>query len=222
MSLSTPASALTTAPAARLRRPSWRDPRFLIGVFLVLASVAVGSRVVAAADHTVPVYAARTTLAVGTPLRDDVLEVVRMRITGSSAAYLDAGQAVPAGQVLLRAVGVGEPVPRSAVVPAASLDQRPVSIPMEGAPPEGVSAGGLVDVWASEKAVDAGQENYRPPELIAQRVAVFHVDQPDSSLGGDRNTVIEVLLPPEDLSPVLDALANDARLAVLPVPGSAP
>jgi hypothetical protein len=222
MSLSTSVPALPTAPAARLRRPSWRDPRLLIGLFLVLASVAIGARVVAAADHTVPVYAARTTLATGTPLRAGVLEVVRMRVTGSRAQYLDARAAVPPGQVVLRTIGAGEVLPRSAIAPADQMDERPVSIPMDTAPPTGLSTGGLVDVWASEKAADESADSYRQPALIAQRVEVFHVDSPDTSLSGQQAGAVEVLLPPEDLPAVLDALANDARLAVLPVPGSAP
>src|SRR4051812_3857138 len=100
--------APTGGVAARLRRPSWRDPRLLIGLALLLSSVAIGARVVALADHTVPVLAARDTLPTGTPLTDDVLKVVRVRLTGSDARYLDATQAIPRGQVLIRTVGAGE------------------------------------------------------------------------------------------------------------------
>jgi hypothetical protein len=213
-----PPNAAATAP--RLRRPSWRDPRLLIGLILVFTSVALGARVVALADHTEPYYAARTTLPTGTTLSADVLEVVRLRLTGTSAGYLDARRQIPQGQVLIRTVGAGELVPLASVAPADRLLSRPVAIPIDGSPPAGLVPGGLVDIWASAKRRDAVGGGYDEPERIAQTVEVYDVDRPDTGLSGDRATSVEVLLPSQALPPVLDALANGARVVILPVPGS--
>ncbi len=49
---------LPTPVASRLRAPSWRDSRLLVGVLLVVLSVVLGAVVVARADDRVPVYAA--------------------------------------------------------------------------------------------------------------------------------------------------------------------
>ena len=43
--------------ARRGSRPRWRDPRMLLGLLLVLASVLLGAKVLEAADDTVPVWA---------------------------------------------------------------------------------------------------------------------------------------------------------------------
>jgi hypothetical protein len=225
MTLSGTTSARTTSPnaaatAPRLRRPTWRDPRLLIGLILVFTSVALGARVVAQADRTEPVYAARDTLPTGTALSPDVLEVVRLRLTGSSAGYLDARRPVPTGQVLTRTVGAGELVPLAALAPADRLVDRPVSIPIDGAVPTGLAPGGLVDVWASAKRRDAVGGGYDEPERIAGMVEVYDVNRPDAGLSGERTASVEVLLPSESLPPVLDALANGARVVLLPVPGS--
>jgi hypothetical protein len=207
--------------APRLRRPSWRDPRLLIGLVLLFSSVAIGARVVALADHTVPVFAARDTLPSGTPLTDDVLKVARVRLTGSDARYLDATRPLPRGQVLIRAVGAGEIVPLSSIASADRLLARPVSIPIDTAPPAGLAAGGLVDLWASAKRRDDVGGGYAEPERIARLVEVFDVRVADSGLAASRSGAVEVLLPSEELAPVLDALANQARVVILPVPGSA-
>ena len=66
------------ARAQRLRRPSWRDPRLLAGLALVLGSVVLGTSVVAAADDTIAVYAAADALVAGDPLETDALTVVRV------------------------------------------------------------------------------------------------------------------------------------------------
>jgi hypothetical protein len=208
----------STAP--RLRRPSWRDPRLLIGLLLVLASVAVGARVVASADHTVPVYAARQALPTGTPVSGDLLKVVRLRLTGTDAAYLGATGPLPPGRVTVRTIGAGELVPMAAVVPAEQLLSRPVSIPLDGAAPGGLAPGGLIDVWASAKHRDAVGGGYDEPKRIARAVEVFDVQTPTSALSGSRTGSVQVLFPEDALAPVLDALANQARLVILPVPGS--
>jgi hypothetical protein len=104
------------APAAtRLRRPSWRDSRLVVGVLLVLAAVAVGARVVATADDTVDVYAAAVALPEGARLDAGALRVARVRLEPGTAAYLDAARPPPEGAVVLRTIGAGELVPVQAV-----------------------------------------------------------------------------------------------------------
>lgn len=215
--------ALPAEPAARLRRPSWRDTRLLVGLILVLASVALGARVVALADHTVPVYAARGPLPPGTALTSDELVVARVRITGTGGRYLDARLPLPPDRVLLRHVGPGELVPLSAVGPASALVTRPVTVPLPGPPPAGLKTGALADVWASERGTGSGLEaQFSPPKRIARAVEVFHVADDGGSLSASSGSSVEVLLDEDELPLVLDALANDARTAVVPVPGTAP
>jgi Flp pilus assembly protein CpaB len=207
--------------AARLTRPSWRDPRLLIGLVLLLSSAAIGARVIASADHTHPVYAARAALPSGTVLSADDLEVVHLKLTGTAAGYLDARQPIPRGQVVIRTVGAGEIVPTGAIAPADRLVSRPVDIPFDGPVPTGLTVGGRVDVWASAKQRDAEGGGYAQPQRIAEQVEVFDVSRPESGLAADRAASVEVLLPAESLPSVLDAMANDARVVVLPVPGTA-
>ena len=58
-------AATDSPPAARLGRPRWRDARLLGGLLLVLLSVVLGARVLAAADDTVAVWSVTTDLAAG-------------------------------------------------------------------------------------------------------------------------------------------------------------
>lgn len=61
----------TTSPVPRrLRTPSWFDLRLVVGVVLVLGSVAAGAVVVSRADATRPMLVAVHDLAAGTVLRE--------------------------------------------------------------------------------------------------------------------------------------------------------
>jgi SAF domain len=214
----------TTEPrAARLRRPSWRDTRLLVGVLLVLASVALGTMVVATADETTPVLAAATGLGPGHRLVDGDLRVVRARLSGPVADYLKADAALPDGAVVLRPLGAGELVPASAVGPPAALTRRPVAITVTTPLPDGVRPGAQVDLWASARdpAATAGAA-YRAPVRLAVGAQVSAVTVPEGGLTTGSGSAVQVLVAQSELATVLDALANEARLAVVPIPGSAP
>ena len=212
--------------AARLRRPSWRDARLLVGVALVLASVATGARVVALADRTVPVFAARRTLASGAPLTKDVVTVVHVRLTGTQARYLSARAELPQGRILLRVIGQGEIVPLSALGSVSEMARRPVTVPLDAPPAPGLVVGGSADVWASarrrETAAGGVAGSYASPRPIATSVEIASVARAGSALSSARGSSVQVLLDETELPALLDALANGARVAVVPVPGSDP
>jgi len=206
-------------PARRLRRPSWRDSRLLIGVLIVLVSITIGSRVVAAADETVPIFAAGATLASGHPVTLADLRVVRVRLGGGTAGYLSARTPPPAGLVLIRPLGAGELVPMSALAPAASLSRRPVSVPVPAPLPDTLAPGVTVDLWSSAKDTAVGSTGFRQPVRIAQAAEIYSVSNPSGGLSAAQGSSVQVLLEEADLRALLDALANGAKVAVVPALG---
>lgn len=206
--------------AARLRRPSWRDTRLLVGLVIVLASVALGARVVAALDDSVPVLAAARTLPAGTVLATQDLRVVRVRLAEAAPAYVSAAGPPAAGSVLLRSVSQGELLPAAAVGPPQSLTLRPVAVPVTAPLPEGLRVGAAVDVWSSARDTTAGAASgaFRPPARIAAGAQIAAVTAEAGQLGVTRNASVQVLLPEKELTLVLDALANGAKVALVPGP----
>lgn len=211
------------AVARRLRRPSWRDPRLLIGLVLVFGSVALAGRLFAEADRTVPVYAARVTLPAGSTLAAEQLVVARLRLTGASARYLDATGPVPAGLVVQRTVGRGELLPVAALARAAALTARPVTVPLADGVPAGIVPGGRVDLWATttgDPRSEGEGEGDDAPQQLAAGVEVYHVSTGEQGgLATGRAAAVQVLVPQDRLPAVLAALARDDAIALLPVPG---
>ena len=92
--------------AGRLKRPTWRDPRLLIGIALIALSVVSVGSMVRSADTTVPHYAASEVLTPGTVLTQANVVVTRVRV--SQGEYLGADADAPWGQVVTRVVEPGE------------------------------------------------------------------------------------------------------------------
>lgn len=139
--------------ANRLVRPRWLNPRLVVGVLLVLVSVAVGARLLAAADRTVPVLVAAEDLVPGQPLTGDLVE--------PSGALLESGldryvTDVGTGYLVVRPVERGELLPRSAIKPtgeAEDVRQVTVAVPASEAP-AGLRPGDAVDVWLVPEGED--------------------------------------------------------------------
>ena len=182
-----------TAPpaASRATTPGWRDPRLWIGVVIVAVSVVAGSRLLAAADDSVPVWAVSGDLATGDELTGADLVARRVRFVDPDDLdlYYPADQALPAELRLRQDVGSGELLPRSATGSAeeAGVLQLPVTVEPAALPP-GVGAGSVVDVYlrtdgrcpvCSEAALAEVTVVTvpAPDELTATQQVVLAVDQ---------------------------------------------
>lgn len=213
-------TAATAATARRLRPPSWRDRRLLVGVVLVLASVALGAAVVGRADTTSPMYAASHVLTPGQRLTPDDVHVVRVRLGRQSSQYLAAAHGLGSGAVVVRSVQQGELVPASAVGPPESVTARPVAVPVPVAAVQGLRAGSLVDVWIARK--DEGGQTFQLPEPVARSAEVVSVSTGGGVLAASSDATVRLLLSGDLVARVLSAVDNGDRVNVVPVPGSVP
>lgn len=211
-------TTLPTPAVPRLRRPSWRDPRLLVGVLVVLLAVVGVARVVAAADETEPVYAAARTLTPGDPVGGDDVRVVRVRLE-DSARYLTVGSGLPDGLVAMRSVGEGELLARSGLGDAGLLDLKPVGIPLDGVLPGGLVKGARVDVWVALPDLERAGA-FTDPERLVEAAEVSEVAESGGALGAGGTATVQVLMADEPLQDALAALANGAEVALVLVPGA--
>lgn len=213
---------LPTPGAARLRAPSWRDSRLLVGVLLVLVSAVLGSLVVARADDRVPVYVVRTVLAPGQQVGDDDLDVVDVQLGEAAGRYLGADRPVPDEVWALRELRPGELVPVDALGDATEVAVQPVALRVDATSAAGLGAGSVVDVYVNrpEKAATVGTPSFVGPELALERVAVVAVAAEDAVLGGAAETrPVTVAVPREAVRDLVADVDAGARITLVPVPG---
>ncbi|MDO8144177.1 MULTISPECIES: hypothetical protein [unclassified Isoptericola] len=212
--------ALPSPVAPRLRRPTWRDPRLVVGLLLVALAVALGAWVVSGADRTVPVYVAAGTLTPGEPVAAEDLRVVDVNLGAETARYLRADVGPPTDQVALRVVEDGELVAAGALGPAERVDVRAVAVPVSAGLSERIRAGALVDLWFVPDVAPGSKGGAPEPEPLVTGVVVEQVDVSDSGLVVADGGTVHVLVGSERLPAVLSALGADGSIAVVPVAGA--
>jgi SAF domain len=200
----------------RIRSPRWLDLRLVVGVLLVLASVLVGARVVAAADATVPVWAVTADLAAGTELSADDLTAVDVRLDDTAGAYLSTGTR-PEGRTLARAVREGELLPRSVLEETDELVQ--LALPVQsGYVPPGLQRGQLVDVYAvADPAAGATAVADGSVGLVVRRAPVQALSGRSEGVLSTPTTAVQVVVAvaADDAADVLTAIAGRPLVVVV-------
>ena len=189
------------------------DPRLVIGLALVLASVGGVVALVSAADETVAVLAAGEPLAPGDVVERGDLVTVDVRLAGATERYLVPDDVPAEGVVLTRPVGEGELVPVDAVGSASGLRVASLVLDVAGTLAASVRPGALVDVWASREE-EGGR--FGPPAVIVSGATVVRLVQSDSIVSGGGSTAVEVLVPKARIARVLEAAANSDAVSIVP------
>lgn len=204
------------ATGARLKRPSWKDPRLLVGVLLVLASVIGVISLVGSADKTTEVYAARDSIAVGEKLSEDNVVRAKVRLGDTEEHYVTVESGLPEGLVAVQRIGKNQLVPRESLGRVDALDRKPVTVTIEESLPDQAVAGTRVDVWV---ALPDARNGFSEPKLLLPGAEIAHVTPGSTALGSSRNTVLMVLVADNQMPALLGAQANQAKISVVWNPG---
>jgi hypothetical protein len=209
-----------SAPAPR-RRPL-ADPRLLIGLLLVAASVAATVGIVAAVDKRTQVYAAAGPLEPGQRIAASDLVARGVALDGSDALYLGVGDVPRAGLVVTRAVAQGELVPASSVGRTTDVDATSLVLRLATRVSAAVKPGAEIDVWSAAPAtqaaaIDSDDAAADPPSVLVAGATVVRVIDDDQALTVDHEgSAVEVRLPRSRVARVLAAIAAGDDLAVVP------
>lgn len=213
---SVPAAPEAAGPSPRrVQPPRWLDLRLVLGVLLVLGAVLLGGRVVAAADATVPVWAAADDLAAGTRLTTADVVAVDVRLDDLARAYLSTGTD-PAGRLLARPVRAGELLPRSALEEPGELVE--LALPVQaGYVPPSLARGRTVDVYAlDDPAVGAPVAADGGVALVVAGAPVQAISgRADGVLSTPTTTVQVVIAVPADQAPDVLAAIGGRPLVVV-------
>lgn len=207
--------------ASRLRPPSWRDPRLLVGLILVTGSVVLGSKVVYANTDTELFYVAGRTLTPGMALTEADLHRVAVNLTDAAQHYLSVDQALAPGATAVRTVNAGELISQDAVGTAAEVAVRPISVPISHGSATARNAGDIVDIWVADQD-PANPGAFAEPRTVVTSAIVAEVNTDAARFGAAGAAMTTVLVPQKSVPLLLKSVANEAQIALIPVMGAQP
>jgi len=203
----------TMGEQQRTHRRFFFDPRFAIGVVLVVASIVGVYAIVQTADRTSEVYAARAPLVAGERVDSGDLVVRSVRLGPADRLYLANGAIPAGGGVVTRSVAAGELVPVSAIGSAAADDETNVVLRVRGDLAASIGPGVDVDVWSASQTE---HERYEPPAVLVGGATVVRVIETDGLVAADDGLSVEVRVPRKKVAAVLEAIANSDVISLVP------
>jgi hypothetical protein len=200
--------------ADKKRRPVWIDPRFAVGVVLIVLSVVGVVALVTSANSSIDVLAARTALTPGQRVSASDLVPTSVRAGQAEKLYLRASDVPPSGLIVTRAVSAGELVPTSAVGSRAGLRLTSIVVTVNAPLAESIGAGSRVDVWAARE-IDS--DHFAAPRVLASSAIVVRIVDSKSIMTTNSGSSVELLVSKTSTAGLLEDVANGAAISVLPV-----
>jgi hypothetical protein len=190
------------------------DPRFIIGLVLVVVSALGVTWLVATVDQTTDVYVASSTLSSGDRFTADDLAIAHVRLGSAVDRYLEPSDIPAGGAIVVRPINEGELVPSSAVGAVRASDEAQVVVTVSGPVPTIVDQSSRVSLWASA-AADSGT-TFDAPVVLVARAEVISVIESTGLVASGTDVQVELRVPRQAVASVLEAMANGAALAVVP------
>ncbi|MGG5171210.1 hypothetical protein ACQR35_03385 [Pseudarthrobacter sp. J1738] len=205
-------SSTTTNTAARLKKPSWKDPRLLVGILLVLCSVAGVVALITSMDRTTEVFVANAPIAVGQKVDAGSLGRAKVQLGDTQDSYILASDGVPESSIATRMIPKGQLLPKDSVGHADALDRKPVAITIDQALPAQAVVGSHVDVWV---AMPDTRNGYQEPQLLLPGAEIGDIVASSQSLGSSSAKSVLVLVSDAQMPKLLGAQANKAKISVV-------
>lgn len=192
--------------------------RLLIGLGLVIGSIAGVLAIVSAGDRRVTVYAAASSLSPGDRIDAGDLVPRQVSLGVAEALYLGPGD-LPAGVLIVgQVVRQGELVPLTAV--ASVEGERSTSLVLQLSAPASAAVvpGALVDIWAAARASGdvAAFGAYGPPIVLSADAVVVRLVDDEGIVAASDGDRVEVRIPRNRIARLLQAVANGDAIAVVP------
>jgi len=202
------------APSLSTRPRRHLDARLVVGLVLVVASIAAVVGIVGAADEGENVLVAPRLMTAGEVVTLDDLDVRRVALGIEGHGYLLPSEFPDSGVVVARTIGAGELVPRAAVGDFRGPRATTLVVSLSTALGATVRPGDSLDLW-SAPALDAGR--FGAPTVIASGAQLVRTVTDEGLVTGTEAGSVELLVPRRDIARILGALANGDALSAVPV-----
>ncbi len=202
--------------ATRLRRPTVKDPRLVVGILLVALSVWLGVWAVDNAKDLSVAYVAAQPIVAGQAVTQEHLRPVEVNLAAQGSQYVSVPLDADHNYIATTTIGEGQFVPTGSLVRDQAYATRVIAISTSTVLPRNVTVGATVELWAAPKAAASGDDP--APTLVATDLVVAQLPATDQGFSASSGQTVHVVVSAEQVSDVVAASMGDMTLSLLSYP----
>ena len=242
-----PAFAEQPETSARLRRPGLKDPKFIVGILLVLVSLVGTIAVIQLNNRNTQYYIAKNDIPIGEKISTDKLTPVEANLGSASQNYLTAEEVQKGDLTAVRLIPAGEVVSKNSASNNVRENRRLVTVKVDRGLATNLKAGDHVDIWASNSTLSVGSQpssaQKKPQDdknnggsqgsssadgrgnseisddstPIAKDAAISNISVEESVLGSNGKATVQLWVASNSLYPVIQADSTNAKISLVPI-----
>ena len=195
-------STLTETHAKRLKRPTVKDWRFILGVLLVLVSIT------------------KSEIRLGEKITEDKLARVEANIDSAKDKYFTRADAAQMnGKIAIQRIPAGNLISKESVGTETSPGRRLATVSIDRTAASALKAGERVDVWTSgPRNPDTKSDNRTEngARAIVTNAEIVAVTVDEGVLGATGKATVQLWVKEEALAALVKESNSDSKISLIP------
>lgn len=188
------------------------DPKFIVGILLILASLTLTTLIVNQARAGKEYYELTSDIAQGQPLTRSNLKQVTARV--DSDVYLPIKDFTET-MFATRALSKGELLTKNSVTSETNQHRRQVVVTVIPRTPTAVKIGSTVELWVVPDE-NGAKGNLTEAKLLTAEAIVYTLPEVQNRVIAERRQPIELSIPETQLANILEYANNQYQLVIVP------
>ena len=204
-----PAFAEQPETSARLRRPGLKDPKFIVGILLVLVSLVGTIAVIQLNNRNTQYYIAKNDIPIGEDISTDKLTPVEANLGSASRRLVT----VKVDRGLATNLKAGDHVDIWASNSTLSVGSQPSSAQKK--PQDDKNNGGSQGSSSADGRGNSEISDDSTP--IAKDAEISNISVEESVLGSNGKATVQLWVASNSLYPVIQADSTNAKISLVPI-----
>ena len=210
----------------RIHKPGFKDPKLIVGLVLILISIAGVIGIIRINNQTYTYYTAKGDIPIGQKITPDMLVTKEVNLGDSKDRYLSREQIESGKYIAVRQIPAGEFISSSSAQENIRENRRLITVTLDRGLAATFKPGEHVDVWviSPEKEKQKvpenegnGEQHESEQNPLVQNAEISSIVVDEGVLGANGHANIRLWIDAEKLPGILQAISSDAKITLVPI-----
>ena len=205
-----------------MHKPGFKDPKLIVGLILILISIAGVIGIIRINNQTYTYYTAKNDISIGQKITPDMLIEKQVNLGDSKDRYLSREQLESGKYIAVRQIPAGELISSASAHENIQERRRLVTVTLDRGIASTLKAGERVDIWVissgkEKQKVPEGEGNESEQKPLVQNAEISTIAVDEGVLGANGHANVQLWIESEKLPDILHAMSSETKITLVPI-----